>query len=314
MPYPITTAQVQQYTSNVRLLLQQTGSRLRDCVESGAYVGKSAEIVEQFGQAEPTWNVTRFGDTPLIAVPQDRRWVAPQDADWATLIDKQDRLRLLIDPAGAYTMAGAAAMGRAQDDAIIQGFFGNNYTGEIYGNTSTGLLSAYGGGSQVIAANVGASAATGLNVAKMRAARQMLMAAEVDLEADPCYIAVTAKQHDNLLAETQIINLDYNDRPVLIDGRIQRFLGFNFVHSERIPGGAKFNVARNPALAGAYTTNSQWLVPFWNRKGVHLGIWNDMETTVDRRPDKRNAWQIYITMTLGATRTEELRCGYIICN
>ena len=35
---------------------------------------------------------------------------------------------------------------------------------------------------------------------------------------------------------------------MLVDGRIKSFMGFNFIHSERIPGGPSYNAAINPGL------------------------------------------------------------------
>jgi hypothetical protein len=49
------------------------------------------------------------------------------------------------------------------------------------------------------------------------------------------------------------------------------------------------------------------------KSGVVLGVWNDLQTSVDRRPDKRNSWQVYVTGTFGATRVEELRVVQINC-
>ena len=93
---------------------------------------------------------------------------------------------------------------------------------------------------------------------------------------------------------------------------IQSFMGFNFIHTERIPGGANFNTAINPSVTG-YTTGSAWLIPFWAKSGMALGMWNDIKVSVDRLPQKRNSTQIYVTGTFGATRLEEKRCGLIAC-
>jgi hypothetical protein len=304
MSNQITTAFVQQYSTNIAMLLQQQGSRLRNAVNVQSFVGKAASVVEQFGQVSPVKNQGRHTDTPLISTPQDRRWVYPSDYDWADLIDNQDTLRLLIDPTGPYTQAGVIAMGRAMDDEIINGFFGSNNTGEN-GSSATGTLGAYNSASQVVLANVGASANTGLNIAKLRAAKKKLMAAEVDIDNDQLFMAITAEQHDNLLNEAQAISLDYNTRPVLVDGKITAFMGFNFIPSERIPGGASY--------AGSLSTGGQYFVPFWAKSGVALGIWNDIQASVDKRPDKRNSTQVYVTGTFGGTRLEEKRCGYIQC-
>lgn len=311
MSFNVSTAFVQQYTTNVMMLLQQQGSRLRNSVQNYKFQGKAASMAEQFGQVSPVRNQSRHSDTPLISTPQDKRWIYPNDYDWADLIDNQDKLRMLIDPTSQYAMAGSWAMGRALDDEIISGVFNSNNTGEN-GTNATGLLSAYNGGSQAVASNVGASAATGLNIAKLRAAKKILMSAEVDIDNDPLYMVITATQHDNLLNEAQAISLDYNSKPVLVDGRITSFMGFNFIHSERIPGGASFNAAINPSLTG-YTTGSQWMVPFWAKSGMALGLWNDITTSVDRRADKRNSYQVYVTGTFGGARLEEKRCGFITC-
>lgn len=295
----VTTAFVQQYSTNIAMLLQQQGSRLRGAVMEHGFVGKAATVVEQFGAVTPVKNLARHSDTPLISTPQDRRWVYPTDYDWADLIDSQDKLRMLIDPTGPYTQAGVMAMGRAMDDEIINGFFGTNNTGE---NGTTAVTFPAG---QIVAANVGASANTGLNVAKLRAAKKLLMQAEVDIDNDQLFVAITAQQHDNLLNEVQAISLDYTDRPVLVEGRIRAFMGFNFIHSERIPGG--------PSYAGSVSTGGLYYVPCWAKSGLALGMWNDVQASVDKRPDKRNSWQVYVTATVGATRTEEKRCVQINC-
>ena len=128
MSVNVSTAFVQQYSTNVQMLLQQQGSRLRNAVQNYSFVGKAASMCEQFGQVSPVRNQSRHSDTPLISTPQDKRWVYPNDYDWADLIDNQDKLRMLVDPAGPYAMAGAWAMGRAIDDEIISGFFNSNNT------------------------------------------------------------------------------------------------------------------------------------------------------------------------------------------
>lgn len=317
MSVNVNQAFVQQYSTNIMMLLQQQGSKLRNTVQNYSFVGKAASMAEQFGQVSPVRNQSRHSDTPLISTPQDKRWIYPNDYDWADLIDNQDKLRMLVDPAGPYTMAGVWSMGRAMDDEIISGFFNANNTGEN-GTTSTGTLYAFGSNSQSVAANVGASAATGLNIAKLRRAKRILLESFVDVDNDPLYCVISAKQHDDLLNEAQAISLDYNNRPVLVDGKITSFMGFNFVISERIPGAGAYNAAINPAITsadsdGSYVAGSRWMVPVYAKSGLALGMWNDIQTSVDRRPDKRNSYQVYVTGTFGGARLEEKRCVIINC-
>jgi hypothetical protein len=295
----VNAAFVQQYSTNVAMLLQQQGSRLRGCVTENTFHGKAASMVEQFGAVAPVKNQGRHSDTPLISTPQDKRWIYPTDYDWADLIDNQDRLRMLIDPSGPYTMGGVWAMGRAMDDEIVNGIFGTNQTGE------NGTTSVTFPGSQIVAATVGSTGNTGLNVAKLRAAKKLLLQAEIDLDTEQLFCGITATQHDNLLNEVQAVNLDYTDKPVLVEGRIRSFMGFNFVHTERIPGG--------PSYAGTINTGGLYYVPVWAKSGVALGMWNDVAASVDKRPDKRNSWQVYVTGTFGGARIEEKRVVQINC-
>lgn len=317
MSFAVNNAFVQQYATNVMMLLQQQGSKLRSAVNGMKFVGKAASVAEQFGSVSPVRNQNRHSDTPLISTPQDKRWMYPNDYDWADLVDNQDKLRMLIDPTSSYAMAGAWAMGRAIDDEIISNFFNANLTGEN-GTTSTGLLSAFNSGSQMVAATVGASSATGLNIAKLRRAKRILMEGLVDVDNDQLVAVISARQHDDLLNEAQAISLDYNTKPVLVDGKISAFMGINFIVSERIPGAAGFNVAINPSIPtgssdGQYTTGSRFMVPVFAKSGMALGVWNDITTSIDRRPDKRNSFQVYVTGTFGATRLEERRCVIINC-
>jgi hypothetical protein len=291
MSFNVTTHFVQQYTTNVQLLLQQKGSKLRDAVTVGSYTGKAAKAVEQVGPVTAQKRTIRHGDTPLISTPADARWVFPTDYEWADLIDDQDKLRMLIDPQSSYAMNGAYALGRAMDDEIISSFFGDAKTGEN-GSTTTQFPS----GQQVLA-TVGSTGATGLNLAKLREAKKILMENEVDIDNDPLFCIISAEQHDDLLNEAQAISLDYNTKPVLVDGKITAFMGFNFIHTERLP----------------VDGSTHRRVAAFAKSGMHLGFWNDINTMISERADKGYATQVYVKGTFGATRTEEKKVVEIKC-
>jgi len=290
MSNEITVAMVQQYKSNVELLLQQRGSKLRGAVMSDSYFGKAAKAVEQIGPVVAKKKTGRHTDTPLIETPHDARWVHPTDYEWADLIDDQDKLRTLIDPTSAYAINGAMALGRSIDDEIIAAGDGTAKTGED-GTTSTVFDT-----NMQVAVTVGAGAATGFNIAKLRLAKRLLMANEVDIDSDMLYVLIDAVQHDDMLSETQATSLDYNTKPVLVDGRITSFMGFNFIHTERLG-----------VDGSGYRKNL-----FWAKSGMHLGVWNDITTRISERDDKSYAVQPYVKGTFGATRIEEGKVGRIL--
>lgn len=288
MSFQVNTAFVQQYTTNVALLLQQRGSKLRDAVTVGSYSGKAAKAVEQIGSVTAQARTSRHSDTPLISTPHDARWVFPTDYEWADMIDDQDKLRMLIDPTSPYAVNGAYALGRAMDDLIITAALGTAMTGEN-GSTSTAFATA----TQQIA--VGAA---GLTVAKLRQARRILMANEVDVAMDPLYIAVTAQQMDNLLGTTEVTSSDYNTVKTLVSGDVDTFLGFKFIQVERL---------------GLDGSGDRRCIA-WAKSGLHLGMWNDITTKISERADKSYATQVYVKGTFGATRTEEKKVVEIICD
>lgn len=279
---------VEQFSSNIQLKLQQKGSRLRKAVTEGHYVGSQASPVDQMGAVSANKVTGRYNPMGRVDAPTDRRWVFPQDYDLPQLLDSFDKLRLLIDPTSAYVENAVAALGRAMDQEILMGLLGTNGTG-ANGGTQTTLPS-----SQIVSVQQGAASPTNLTVAKLRAGIRTLMAAEVDVENDPIFLAINAANHDALLAETQVISSDFNSKPVLEDGRIMRFMGVNFIHTELLSVGTDDQGGTSTAC------------PMWAKSGAHLGIWNDISTDIDRRKDLQGIpYQAYCFGTFGGTRLEE---------
>ncbi len=292
MSETIRTYYAQQYATNIALLSQQKTSRLSGAVRIEPVKGKAASPVEQLAATSAKKRTSRYDPIQPDNQLTDRPWVYPTDYDWDDLIDQADKLRLLVDPQSSYVMNGTAAMNRAKDDEIIAAFFSDRKTGEN-GSDSTPFLPA-----NVVPVGTGASAPTGLNVAKLRAGKKLLMAADIDLESEEIYCAVTAAQHDNLLGEIQVISTDFNDKPVLVDGKVTRFLGINFIHTERLP----------------VNGSTQRRNPLWVKSGMCLGVWNDIETDVTQRKDLRgHPWQVYLQGTFGGTRLEEKKVVEMPC-
>lgn len=286
--------QVRQFSTNVQLLLQIKGSKLRNAVMTGSHVGSQASPVDQIAAITASRVTTRFANMPRTDAAVDRRWVFPVDYDVNQLIDTFDKLRLITDPKSQYVTNAVYALGRRIDDELVAAMIGDNYTG-VNGTTTTTFLST-----NVVGVNTGGTDSY-LNVAKLREGKRLLMANEVDVDNDPIYCAISSYEHDALLNEIQIISSDFNggDKPVLKDGKIERFLGVNFIHCERV------------LTAGAGTDDqggSSTAIPMWAKSGVYLGLWNDIDTTVSQRNDLQSVpWQVYAKMTVGATRLEETK-------
>lgn len=283
---------VQQYANNLQLLLQQKNSRFSDKVMRGSHTGEQAAVVDQVAKIEMQTPAGRFAPIGRVDAAVDRRWVAPEDFDLPQLVDSFDKLRLLLDPQSTFVQNGVAAVNRRYDRSIIAAFFAASLTGKT-GTTSTSFLSA-----NQVAVTMGAAAATGLNFKKLREAKRILMAYDLDIENEEIFFSVTAKQHDELLAESQIVSLDYQDKPVLVDGKITRVLGMTLVHSE-------LNVVDG---------SSYRRIPVWAKSGMHLGEWGSQVTDIAQRKDLSGLpWQIYQKLTCGATRLDEKKVVEIKC-
>lgn len=291
----------QQYATNIELLLQQKGSKLRPFVSVGNYTGKAANVIDQIGSIAARDIDGRFQPKTRTDASVDKRWVYPRDKSVYQLIDNRDKLRLITDPKSVWNQNGANGMGRAIDDIIIEAMFGTAKTG-VEGATSTtfgSTLSTSGG--QNISVLTGAAAATGLNVAKLREVRRQALANEIDLDSEELVMAITSKQDSNLLSEIQVTSLDFNDRPVLKDGKVVSFLGIRFVHVERL-------------TTGTSDSGTARQCPVWVKSGMHLGIWNDIKATLAQRYDlDGNPWGLDTEMTIGATRTQEKKVFRVWC-
>lgn len=285
MSTQITTAFVNQFSSNIQMLSQQMGSLLRNAVDVETVNGEKA-FFDQVGSAAAQLRTTRHADTPLIDTPHSRRMLTLADYEYADLIDDQDKVRLLVDPTSTYARAAAAAMGRAMDDVVIAAAFATASTGKD-GSTSTPFDTAN---------NQIAAGATGLTLAKLIEAKEILDSGDVD-PSIPRYIAVSPKQVTDLLNNTTVTSSDYNTVKALAMGEINSFVGFQFIVTNRL------------GVDGA----SARRVIAWAADGIKLGIGKEPTARIDERADKSYATQVYYAMTLGATRMEEKKVVEVLC-
>ena len=285
MSVQITTAFVNQFSSNIQMLSQQMGSLLRNAVDVETVNGEKA-FFDQVGSAAAVLRTTRHADTPLIDTPHSRRMVTMSDYEYADLIDDQDKVRLLVDPTSTYARAAAAAMGRAMDDVIISAALGTSLTGKD-GTTSTPFDSN----------NSIAVGAAGLTLAKLLEAKEILDSNDVD-PSIPRYIAVSPKQITNLLDDPEVTSADYNTVRALVKGELDTYVGFKFVTTNRLP------------LDGSDDRR----VFAWAMDGIKLAIGKEPTARIDERADKSYATQVYYCMSVGATRMEEAQVVEIICD
>lgn len=277
------------FSTSISLLLQTLGQKLRMCVTEAPYVGKQASVVDQIGSVEMQPVVGRFAPMGRVDAAVDRRWVVPADYDLPQMIDTFDKLRLLTDPESKYVQNAVIAAGRQIDRTILVATTAVARTGE-QGGTNTSFNS-----NNTTTVSIGGTNSR-LNVPKLLNVKEKMRAQFVDFDTDEIYCPLTAKDESSLLNEIQIVSRDFNDpadKPVMVEGKLRRFLGINFVYCE---------LAESVMAVGSTRID----IPVWAKSGMHLGIWNDIQTSIDRRTDIQGIpWQSYVYLTVGATRVEE---------
>jgi hypothetical protein len=294
MSIHVETWRVEQYGANVYHLLQQKGSKLRSHVRLESITGKS-RFFDQLGATNARLRTSRHADTPRMDTPHARRRVTTADYDWADLIDDEDKLRMLSDPTSPYAEAAAMAFGRTIDDVLLAAMDATAYTGET-GATSTSFDTNMVVDVQTVWPGVSA-ADTGLNLAKLIEARKKLGANEVDPDEE-VFVAVNARQISSLLKDERVVSGDYNSALPLISGKVSRVGGCTLVPCNRI----------------GVDSNSDDKCFYWTKSGILLAMGKEPTSRVSERADKGYATQVYMSMTLGATRMEEGRVGYIECD
>lgn len=278
MPESIDQIFVQQYQNTMRLLCQQADSRLVGTTVPPVKMEAEYLYWERLGASEAVELQTRHADTPNIEPDHTRRMVSATPYVWATLLDRMDVGRMLVDPKAPYQQTAKNAMNRRKDRIILTALGGNAYSGKT-GSTAVALPSA-----QKVA-----HGSTGMTIAKLLSAKQILDEAEAP---DERYFVCPAESIIDLLGTTEVTSQDYNTVRALATGQIDSFLGFTFKRTELI-----------------YLENSSSGTTWYNYaycKGA-IGHGNIEEITVrlTERSDKNYAWQPYVSMDMGATRIEE---------
>lgn len=289
----LTTFYAQKFESDLKLLAQQMEPRLPMAAMQGNHKGsKQAVAVEQLGPITVDQRTTRFAPITLSDVNHYRRWVYMKPFNKNIGFDDLDGIQMLQDPKGQYTTLMRAALNRRMDYEMVHAFFASVNTGET-GTTAVTFPTS----TNQIAVNFEGSGNTGLTFAKLTEARRILRAAEVDLDYEPLYCAITAKQEANLFHEITVISKDFTEKPKVDSGKLSSFMGFNFIHTEQL--------YLDPTYTG---------VPVWVPSGMHFGTWLDVGVSIDRRNDLEwQPWQASIRAAFGAVRLEEARVVEILC-
>ncbi len=277
------------FADNWEHLVQQKESRLENKVRRVTVNGKERTF-SQLGKSKMRLITTRNGKTFASDTPMAKRWLRPKGYDEVTFIDQFDSIALgeLPAPESEHVVSHAFAAKRTMDEVIIAGLEGTAYIGED-GTTAVDL-----GNSQKVAVDYvasGAAANSGLTLAKLTRAKYILDKNEVETEGR--YFVHSAQQLSDLLVNVvEVKSSDFSNVKALVDGVVNRFLGFEFVMTELLT----LTTATDVRTCIAY-----------QKDGIALGVGQDKTVKIDIRSDLNHTIQIRTVLMIGAARLEEER-------
>jgi hypothetical protein len=286
----------QQYKDALQIALQQQDSRLAPLAMQSSYNGKGTRMLEELGALTMQPFAAKRDPIRPVDTSWSARWTTPNYFDLALQLDRKEQAQALSDPRSVMVQAARAAVERQKDQCMKDAFFGTALTGA---NGTTAATWASEGANQIVTQAVGASAATRLNVKKLRAALKILKKNEVNRQYEPIYVGIDAEQSDALYEETVFISKEFSaDAFVRNDkGIITSFMGFQFVELENLPND------------GTYTQ-----IPVWTPSAMDFGTWDTEITRVYEDMSLRgNPWTSYIYRAYSAARRDVKRIVEIKC-
>lgn len=308
MSSSIYQAYIDGFRNNLFHLSQQKGSRYRGAVRVEMQKA-NREFFERLGTEEAQELNVRHGDTQYGDIEHSRRAISMRDYTWAQLIDNADKLRMLIDPASAYSQSAGYGMGRRIDRTILEAARGLAYYGQD-GNSTVALPASQ----KVLAYADGVpGTATHLNVATLRRVKEKFGNNDVDPDL-PLFIACTYRQITDLLKQTEVTSSDYNNVKALVEGKVDTFMGFKFIPSNRVvTEDAIYDSNGVVDSAGSTLSNARRCLA-WAQDGIVLTIGQDVQVKIDDLPTKNYSTQVFARMSVGAGRLEEAKVVEIVCS
>jgi len=295
MSTQIPVAFVDQFKANILMLSQQKPSRLRGVCRMEPVTGDTM-YVERMGPKDAQLRGARHGETPISDAEHSRRKLSMADyVVPADIIDKPDKLKMIIDPQSSYVQNQVFSLNRAIDDVIITALFGPAYSGHTGATTvnmydvgesrcveSSGVICAAG-------SDFSDTVETGLTIAKLLTCKELLDDAEIDEERQRYFL--TNPHNINVLLNTaEVKSSDYNTVKALAAGQIDTYMGFKFLRSTRLPAD---DTDTGATKCAAFTQDA-----------IVLAIAEEPSVNVDPRPDLLNSIQVFSTLSIGATRVE----------
>jgi hypothetical protein len=281
----INNALVIQFSDMVHTKAQQMKSRLRDATMQKMVKGQDYAY-DDLGSLEAIEIVTRHQPTVGQDITHGRRRIRMREFRATIYLDKKDQLETLIDPQQNYALAVARSIYRKYDAIATEAAFASVYTGKDF---STVVTAATDGVLTV-------DATAGLVYEKLLEIEENFIDGDVGTdEQEDYYLTITGEENTDLKGETELMSGDFTRQFALDNknGKLQMANGFELKHFAAN--------APTPILSVAASVRSCIAA---SKRGICVGISEELGIDVDKRPDLNGLIQVQAHMFMGAVRTE----------
>ncbi len=285
---PITDAHKLSYSRNVQLAVQQKKSRFEQgFTYKSDLKGRQACMLELIGATTAIIDPPRGAPTPNIDANIEPVWVRPKQIVWGKVIEKEDAIKALTDYQSEFVQNGAAAIVRGRDDTFAKALFADRIIGQDGGSTSS-----YDTTAKVVAGDVGSTAATGMNLAKIQRAKRYLRAFYIDLDMEELWGVLNAQQMEELYNDIIANATTPQGKTAVLDGDkklVHSVAGVNFVSYEGMTD-----------YDGTYATSA-----IWCKSGMYYGDFDPLVTRVEPNPALMYRPHPFMENWWGASRSED---------
>ena len=284
------------YANNVQMVTQQIKDPLRDAVTMITGKGDSIRVTDLLGEKDYRRNPDRDRTNPDNPSKRTARWITrPELIHDGEVIDRSDMFDLMMDPTSSLMRSTVIGIERGIMDSILGVYKQAN---GLFGLSGTGMLGrameGKRGTTQVAlpASQTIVNGGTGLTLTKLRTMKKRMRAANFGLDADDqVYGLISPFQEDDLLAIAAATGANLNTFNVeqLREGKPSRLMGINWITTNRLP----------------YSAASIRMCPFWSKKNVIAGMWQDVEGQMWNDTSKLNLPYVYASACADAVRVED---------
>jgi hypothetical protein len=266
-----------QFSRDVYMLARQKASIYLPHVDLIFTDKKPGErqVIHRLGEIAATKVEDRYEELAANTLPATARSCVIDKYHAHVTLDDIDDMKMIFDPSGKYVEALSAALGKKIDEVIRTALTGS-------ADNKTGSSSTAFDSNQVV------DSSSAITLPKLVEVRKLFNNAFVMPNEDIAFF-VEGVGYTDIMGLDQVIRIDYNANKPLVEGSLGRYLGMNFMYDVNMP---------------LYTTNTNQGIAF-TKKGLAVALPQNIQISIDRIPERRNAILIQASFVMGAVRVEE---------